>query len=274
MREMENPKAAGKPHADIGIIGGTGVYDMSLFRNPKEVKIGTPFGAPSDFITIGELGGKTVAFLPRHGKGHKIPPHNLPSRANIWAMKELGVTRILAPSAVGSLREEIGPGDIVLPDQFIDRTKSRPSTFYEGGQVCHISTADPFCNELRSILSSEALSLGLKLHPKGTYVCIEGPRFSTRAESNMFRQWGADIVGMTLFPEAVLAREAEICYATIAMSTDYDCWKAHSVSNKEVIETMKANVDKVRHLLQKVIPKIPEKRASCRCGSALEGAMM
>lgn len=270
----ETPKAAGKPHADIGIIGGTGVYDISLFKNPMEVKIGTPFGAPSDSITIGELGGKTVAFLPRHGKGHRIPPHNLPSRANIWAMKELGVTRILAPSAVGSLREEIGAGDIVLPDQFIDRTKSRPSTFYEGGQVCHISTADPFCSELRSILATEALSLGLKLHKTGTYVCIEGPRFSTRAESMMFRQWGADIVGMTLFPEAVLAREAEICYATIAMSTDYDCWKAHSVSNKEVIETMKVNVDKVRHLLQKVMSKIPEKRSSCRCGSALEGAMM
>lgn len=263
-----------KPRAEIGIIGGTGVYDISLFKNPGEVKVGTPFGPPSDFITMGEFGGKTVAFLPRHGKGHRIPPHNLPSRANIWAMKELGVKRILAPSAVGSLREEIGPGDIVLPDQFIDRTKSRPSTFYDGGQVCHISTADPFCHELRSILAAEALKLGIKVHQKGTYVCIDGPRFSTRAESMMFRQWGVDVVGMTLFPEAVLAREAEICYATIAMSTDYDCWKEHSVSNQEVIETMKANVDKVRKLLQKVIPKIPKERKSCKCGTALQGAMM
>ncbi|MEA3378931.1 MAG: S-methyl-5'-thioadenosine phosphorylase, partial [Nanoarchaeota archaeon] len=209
----------------VGIIGGSGVYDSEILEDIKEVKVHTPFGATSDSLTIGRMQGTDIVFLPRHGQGHKINPTNVPYRANIWAMKELGVTHILAPSAVGSLKEEIKPGDIVFSNQFIDRTLHRRSTFYEGSQVCHISVAEPCCNSLRKLLIESANSLGFPFHEKGTCVVIEGPRFSTRAESNVFKSWNADIIGMTMAPEVVLAREAQICYQTIATVTDYDVWK-------------------------------------------------
>ncbi|HEY4673593.1 MAG TPA: S-methyl-5'-thioadenosine phosphorylase [Nitrososphaerales archaeon] len=261
-----------KESAEIGIIGGTGVYDPGLFKDAKSIKVYTPYGDSSDYITIGTFKGRKVAFLPRHGKGHRIPPHKINYRANIWAFKELGVKRIVAPSAVGSLKEEMEPGHIVIPDQFIDRTRSRASTFYEGGLVCHVSTADPFCPDLRKIVISTAKKMKLDVHKDGTYVCIEGPRFSTRAESKMFRQWGAHIIGMTLVPEVVLAREQEMCYVNIATVTDYDVWADKPVSADEVIETLKKNVDKTKKMLENIIPHIPTKR-DCLCSKALEGAV-
>ncbi len=260
--------------ARIGVIGGTGVYDPELFTNVSERKVYTPFGATSDAIQLGEYDGAKIAFLPRHGKGHRIPPHGINYRANIWALRELGVDAILAPSAVGSLRESYAPGELVLVDQFIDRTRGRKDTFYEGGPVCHVSTADPVCPSLRELLHERALVLKIPVHEKGTYVCIQGPRFSTRAESNLFRSWGADIIGMTMYPECVLAREAEICYSTIAMVTDYDCWMTgRIVEGSEVVRTMMENIGKVRELLADVIPRIPEER-DCSCGHALKGAVM
>ncbi|HIJ97493.1 TPA: S-methyl-5'-thioadenosine phosphorylase [archaeon] len=262
--------------AEIGIIGGTGVYDPKLLENSEEISVETQYGAPSDKITVGTYLGKRVAFLPRHGKGHKIPPHKINYRANISALKELGVKRILAPQAVGSLQEKLKPGNLVIPDQFIDRTNSRESTFYPGPQVCHISVADPFCPELREQLIKTGKELKFPIHGKGTYICVQGPRFSTRAESDLFRKvFKADIIGMTLVPEAVLAREAEICYSSISMVTDYDCWKkGHIVSTESIIKTIKANEDKVKKMLQNVLPKISDKRVKCGCGSALKGALI
>lgn len=263
---------ASKESAEIGIIGGTGVYDPGLLEDARSIKVYTPYGEPSDYVTVGVFKGRRVAFLPRHGKGHRIPPHKINYRANIWAFKELGITRIVAPSAVGSLKEEMEPGHIVIPDQFIDRTRSRSSTFYEGGYVAHVSTADPFCPVLRKIAVSTAKKLKLDAHQDGTYVCIEGPRFSTRAESKMFRQWGAHIIGMTLVPEVVLAREQEMCYVNIATVTDYDVWADKPVSADEVVETLKKNVDKTKKMLENIIPQIPKKR-DCACAHALEGAI-
>jgi 5'-methylthioadenosine phosphorylase len=256
--------------AEIGIIGGTGVYDPKLLENATTVEMSTPFGNPSDIITLGELAGKKIAFVNRHGKGHTIPPHKVNSRANIWALKELGVKRILAPNAVGSLKEEYKPGDVVVVDQFIDFTKKRDYTFYDGGKVYHVSLADPFCEELRKALIEAGKGLELQLHDKGTYICIEGPRFSTRAESRMFRSF-ADVIGMTLVPECQLAREAEICYASIATVTDYDVWAEKPVSTEEVLKTMKENLENVRKLIQEVIPKIPSER-KCICREALKDA--
>lgn len=262
----------GKP--PIGIIGGTGVYDPELFSKVEERKIYTPFGRPSDMIQVGEYEGVGVAFLPRHGREHTIPPHGINYRANIWALRELGVKSILAPAAVGSLQEDYSPGDLVFVDQFIDRTRGRRDTFYEGGQICHISTADPVCPTLHGILCERARSLKLKAHDRGTYVCIQGPRFSTRAESNVFRSWGAEVIGMTMYPECVLAREAQICYSTIAMVTDYDCWMTgRVVDGMEVVKTMMENVGKVRKLLSDVIPRIPTD-GDCSCRHALDGAVM
>ena len=260
--------------AEIAIIGGTGVYDAGLFSSKKEIKVHTPYGEPSDTITIGEFSGRKVAFLPRHGRGHRIPPHKINNRANIWALKQLGVTRILAPSAVGSLREEIRPGDIALPDQFIDFTKSRVYTFYDGGQVCHISAADPFCPQLREHTAAKISSLGFRAHSNATYLCVEGPRFSTRAESKFFKDSvRADIIGMTLVPECILAREAEICYISIATITDYDVWSEIPVTSQEVIETLNHNVDKTRKVIAETIPSISEHR-TCKCGTALQGATL
>jgi 5'-methylthioadenosine phosphorylase len=259
--------------AEIGVIGGTGVYDPEMLEDRMEVKVHTPYGAPSDMITLGTIKGRRVAFLPRHGRGHVIPPHMINSRANIWALKELGVKQIVASSAVGSLREDYKPGEFVLTDQFIDRTKGRPDTFYDGGQVCHISSADPICPTLHDYFHKYAEKLKLPVHEKGTYVCIQGPRFSTRAESRLFRQWGCDIVGMTLYPEVVLAREAEICYVTVAMVTDYDVWAEKPVSAADVVETMQSNASNFKKLVMGALSGMPKER-SCDCGDALKFSLM
>jgi 5'-methylthioadenosine phosphorylase len=257
--------------AEIGIIGGTGFYDPNLVRKSKEMRVDTPYGSPSDSIIVGELKGRRVAFLPRHGKKHTIRPTDVNSRANIHALRELGVQRILAPSTVGSLREEYKPGDLVIIDQFIDRTTRREQSFYSGPKVCHISVAEPMCPELRKTLIQVAEAMNVSHHRTGTYVCIEGPRFSTKAESRMFGMWGADVVGMTLVPECVLAREAEICYASIATVTDYDVWKDHPVSAGEVARTMKQNIEKVKNVVTETVAKIPKKR-TCECKDALRSA--
>jgi len=261
--------------ADVGIIGGTGVYDPGLFSAQREIKVHTPYGEPSDLVTIGEYSGVKVAFIPRHGRSHRIPPHSINSRANIWALKQLGVKRIIAPSAVGSLQVGYKPGDIAVPDQFIDFTKKRQYTFYDGGQVCHVSVADPFCPELRSIAIDRIKRLKFTMHDKATYICIEGPRFSTRAESKFFRDvMKADIIGMTLVPEVNLAREAEICYTSIATVTDYDVWANHPVTSAEIVETLSKNVEKTKKLIADIVPAIPASRKKCACASALENALL
>jgi 5'-methylthioadenosine phosphorylase len=259
--------------AEIAVIGGTGVYDPEILGERREVKVYTPYGAPSDVITLGTYKGRNVAFVPRHGRGHQIPPFRINNRANIWALKQLGVRQIVASSAVGSLRDDYKPGDFVITDQFIDRTKSRPDTFYEGGKICHISSADPICPQLHDYFVDQAEKLGFTVHPKGTYVCIEGPRFSTRAESRLFRQWGCDIIGMTLYPEVVLAREMEMCYVSIGMVTDYDVWAEKPVSSDEVVETMRENSAKFKKLITRALPGMPRDR-TCGCGEALKYALL
>jgi 5'-methylthioadenosine phosphorylase len=260
---------------DIGIIGGTGIYDPELFSAKREIKVHTPYGETSDLVTIGEYLGVRAAFIPRHGRGHRIPPHSINSRANIWAFKQLGVERIIAPSAVGSLKEAFKPGDIAIPDQFIDFTKRRQYTFYDGGQVSHVSVADPFCPELRDIAIDKMKKLRYSLHSNGTYVCIEGPRFSTRAESKFFRDvMMADVIGMTLVPEVNLAREAEICYISIATITDYDVWAEHPVTTAEIIEILAKNVEKTKKLIAELMSAIPIARKKCTCSKALEGALV
>jgi 5'-methylthioadenosine phosphorylase len=242
----------------IGIIGGSGVGAPDILENPVKIKQHTPYGATSDLVTTGTFKGIPVVMIPRHGDNHRIPPSLVNYRANVWAMKELGVTHILAPTAVGSLQKHIAPGDLVFPDQFIDRTTKRQQTFYESHQICHIPMAEPFCQHLRKLLVDSATSLKLPHHSKGTVVTIEGPRFSTKAESHMFRLFGGDIINMTTVPEVVLAREAGICYAAIAMSTDYDCWHESEtpVFLEMVLSTMKKNADNVKNLLIKSIEKI------------------
>jgi len=255
----------------IAIIGGTGIADPRLFKTLDEIDADTSYGKPSDKIKIAEFQGMDVAFLPRHGSGHTIPPHMVNSRANIRALKDMGVERVIGLAAVGSLRKEMKPGDIVIPDQFIDMTKQRKGTFYDGPKVVHISAADPFCSQLTSLAAKKARDLKIPVHDKGTYICVEGPRFSTRAESNLWRIMGADIVGMTLVPEAQLARELEMCYLSISSVTDYDVWAEKPVSAKEVIETMKKNTVKVQNILKELIPAIPAAR-KCGCGEALRDA--
>ena len=257
--------------AEIGIIGGTGIYDSGLLEKSKEVEIDTPYGKPSDCITLGLFKGKKIAFLPRHGKKHSIPPHMINYRANIWAFKELGIKRIIAPSAVGSLKEEFAPGDFVIPTQFIDFTKSRNCSFSELGRVIHISVAEPTCHEVHEIVQRVINAKGIPLHDSGTYVCIEGPRFSTKAESKFFKSTGADIIGMTLVPECQLAREAQICYTSISTVTDYDVWAEKPVTAKEVIATLSKNVDNMKSILTDLIEKIPTEK-KCSCEKALEDA--
>jgi 5'-methylthioadenosine phosphorylase len=259
--------------AEIGIIGGTGLYDPELLKNVKEITVDTPYGAPSDAITIGELKDRNVAFLPRHGKKHTIRPTDVNSRANIFALKKLGVQRILAPSAVGSLKEDYKAGDVVFVDQFIDRTTKREQSFYTGSKVCHISVAEPMCPQMRQTLIAIAKDIGIQTHTTGTYVCIEGPRFSTKAESKLFRSWDADIIGMTLVPECVLAREAEVCYASISTVTDYDVWKDHPVCADEVVATMKASAVKVKRIIMEAAARLPKERG-CECKDALKGAFL
>lgn len=262
-----------KATAEIAIIGGSGLYDQDLLEDVSDLKVQTPYGRTSDILKVGKYLERKIVFLPRHGRGHQIPAHNVNYRANIWALKELGVKRILSSNACGSLSEKHKPGDILVLDQFIDRTKLRPSTFYEGGQVCHISSADPFCPELNKILVNEGQSQNIAIEPGGTYVCIEGPRFSTRAESRMFRQWGADVVGMTVYPECVLAREMEICYGSLALVTDYDVWADKPVSVDEILNVMKSNVEKTKKIFALTIPKIYQ-TATCNCWNALKNAVL
>jgi len=264
-----------KDQAEIGIFGGTGIYDSGLLQDSKEIIIETPYGKTSDVITIGEFEGKKIAFMPRHGKKHSVPPHMINYCANIWAFKELGITRIIAPSAVGSLKEKIKPGDFVLPYQFIDFTKSRKNSFSEDGKVIHISVADPFCPELQKIISDVAENQHITLHKNCTYVCIEGPRFSTKAESKFYKSTGADIIGMTLVPECQLAREAQMCYVSISTVTDYDVWAEKPVTAKEVMNTLSNNVEITKKLLIELIKKIPENFTSnrtCSCEKALTEA--
>ncbi len=260
-------------HADIAIIGGRGVYDASMLDNVKDVEIDTPFGKPSDAITIGSFGETNVAFLPRHGKGHRISPSKLNSRANILALRKLGVKRIISASAVGSLKLELKPLDIVIPDQIFDRTRIRESTFFEDGIVVHIGFADPFCPEMSAVLSDVADELGYTAHKKGTYVCMEGPQFSTRAESKVYQKFGFDIIGMTALPEAKLAREAEICYSMLATVTDYDVWHEEDVTIETVIQNAMKNEEAVRNIIRAAIPRISLDR-TCVCSNALKGAIL
>ncbi|RJQ44044.1 MAG: S-methyl-5'-thioadenosine phosphorylase [Gaiellales bacterium] len=257
----------------IGVIGGSGFYE--LLENPREEKVTTPFGEPSDAITIGELAGREVCFLPRHGRGHRILPTDLPFQANILALKQLGVEWILSASAVGSLREEIEPGHIVIPDQFFDRTRQRRSTFFGDGCVAHISFADPVCASLAQLLAQAGRDAGATIHEGGTYVCMEGPQFSTRAESHFYRSLDAAVIGMTNLQEAKLAREAEICYAVMALSTDYDCWYEgeEDVTIQQVIETVNANVGMAKKIVETVVPRIPETR-ECECATAMQYGVM
>jgi 5'-methylthioadenosine phosphorylase len=257
--------------ARIGIIGGTGVYDPDSFETLETVRPLTPYGLPSDDIQIGKIKDVEVAFMSRHGKGHVYPPHMVNYRANIWALKQVGVERIISPCAVGSLQEEYEPGEIVIVDQFIDLTKKRDYTFFDGPKTVHISLADPFCPEMNSIFAKEAKKAKIKVRNKGTYVCIEGPRFSTRAESQMYKAF-ADIIGMTLAPECQLAREMEMCYCSLAMITDYDVWAEHPVDTATVLKIMSENVDKIRTLISAALPKIPTERKKCECPDTLKAA--
>lgn len=261
--------------ATIGILGGSGVYEIEGLENAKEVKVDTPFGDPSDKIILGRLEGVDCAFLPRHGRGHWIIPAQINSRANIYALKKLGVEQIISISACGSLREHIGPRDFVIPDQLFDRTKMRPSSFFETGLVGHIGFANPFCGELSRRIYRAAKSLNLPVHLGGTYVCIEGPQFSTKAESGVNRILGFSVIGMTALPEAKLAREAEICYAIIGLVTDYDVWKEEEQVNIEtVLNNMKANVGNVKQLIKTVLPNLINRERKCECASALKYAII
>jgi 5'-methylthioadenosine phosphorylase len=256
---------------EIGIFGGTGIYDSDLLENTQEIDMDTPYGKPSDTITIGTFKERKIAFLPRHGKKHTIPPHMINFKANIWAFKELGITRIIAPSAVGSLKKELEPGHFALPSQFLDFTKSRKGSFSKEGKVIHISVADPFCPELQASIIQVTDKEDLKMHKDCTYVCIEGPRFSTKAESKFYRSTGADIIGMTLVPECQLAREAQMCYASISTVTDYDVWAEKPVTAKKVLKTLSKNVQITKKILTELIDKIPKTR-DCSCAKALEEA--
>jgi len=255
--------------AEIGIVGGTGLYE--LLEKPKEIKIDTPYGLPSDRVAIGVISGRKVAFIPRHGKHHQYPPHKIPFRANLWALKQLGVKRIIAPCAVGSLQSNIKIGDFVVCDQFVNRTTGREDTFYNGPVTTHVSMAEPYCPELSRIIVKVGKKLGLRIHEKGTVVVVQGPRFSTKAESQWFKSFGWDVINMTQYPEVVLARELEICYANISLVTDYDVWHPKPLSAKELAETLNRNVENVKKLIYEVIPKIPRKRG-CECGKALQYA--
>jgi 5'-methylthioadenosine phosphorylase len=259
----------------FGVIGGSGLYQMEGLKNVREVEVRTPFGKPSDKLIVGKLGDAELAFLPRHGRGHRWLPSEVNFRANVFAMKKLGVQRIISVSAVGSLRKEIAPGHVIVPDQLIDRTTQRPSTFFGRGIVAHVSLAEPFCPELSARLAHAAQAAGARVHHRGAYLCMEGPQFSTRAESNLYRAWGADIIGMTNLQEAKLAREAEICFATLAMATDYDCWneEAGNVEIEHVLGILSKNVELARKTIQNVLGDAPVTR-SCPCASALKNAII
>jgi 5'-methylthioadenosine phosphorylase len=261
--------------ADIGIIGGSGLYEMEGFENVREVTVDTPFGDPSDDLVVGTLEGKSVAFLPRHARGHRIFPHELNFQANVFAMKRLGVQWILSVSAVGSLKEAYEPLHMVIPDQFIDRTLQRRSTFFGRGLVAHVAFAHPFCPNLSKTMAAACKEAGATHHEGGAYVCIEGPQFSTRAESELYRSWGMDIIGMTNLQEARLAREAEICYSTLAMITDFDCWHPEhdSVTAEQIIANLGENAETAKAVLRAAVRRLPIKR-DCECESALKFALV
>lgn len=259
----------------VGIIGGSGLYEMEGLANVRPVRVETPFGDPSDEIMLGELAGIGLAFLPRHGRGHRILPSEINFRANIYALKKLGVEQIISVSAVGSMKEEIAPGHIVIPSQFYDHTKNRTSTFFGDGVVAHVSMADPVCNRLAGILAESGRKAGAVIHEGGVYLCIEGPQFSTRGESLIYRKWGVDVIGMTNVTEARLAREAEICYATVALSTDYDCWheSEEDVTVEAVIKILLQNVETAKNIIREAVTAASGER-NCRCGHALKDAIM
>jgi len=259
----------------IGIIGGSGLYNMAELTERREIRVETPFGSPSDNLILGKLGGQNVAFLARHGRGHRILPSELNFRANIYAMKQLGVERILSASAVGSLKENIAPLDIILPDQFIDRTRGRISTFFGNGLAAHVTFADPICPDLIDQVHRAAAKAGIRTAKGGTYVCMEGPAFSTKAESNLYRSWGADIIGMTNLQEAKLAREAEICYVTLALITDYDCWHPshESVTVEMIVANLVQNSRSAQAIILQTVKDMSEKR-NCGCGEALKNAVI
>ncbi|HEY7217042.1 MAG TPA: S-methyl-5'-thioadenosine phosphorylase [Candidatus Binatia bacterium] len=259
----------------IGVIGGSGLYRMPAIERVREVAVKTPFGQPSDRLIRGRLENAELIFLPRHGRGHRWLPTEVNFRANIFALKKLGVERIISISAVGSLRQEIAPGHVVVPDQFIDRTTQRPSTFFGRGLVAHVSLADPFCAELSGTLVDAARAEGAEVHASGTYLCMEGPQFSTRAESRLYRSWDADVIGMTNLQEAKLAREAEICFGTLALATDYDCWNqdAGDVEIEHVLAVLKHNVDLAQRTIRRAVAKLTATR-TCACASALKDAII
>ena len=259
----------------IGVIGGSGLYEMEGLTSVREVKIHTPFGEPSDAYITGSLGGTEMVFLPRHGRGHRFLPTEVNYRANIYGMKKLGVDRIISVSAVGSMKEEIEPGHIVIPDQFYDLTKHRKSTFFGDGVVAHVGFADPVCHDLFETLADAGKKAGATVHKGGTYICMEGPQFSTRAESKIYRKWGVDVIGMTNATEAKLAREAEICYATVALSTDYDCWHEteEDVTVEAVIAVLMKNVETAKKIIKEAVTMMPAKKG-CRCSEALKNAIM
>jgi 5'-methylthioadenosine phosphorylase len=263
------------PQAKVGVIGGTGLYNIEGLTDIEEVDITTPFGKPSDTIITGRLEGVGIAFLPRHGKGHHISPTEVPSRANIYALKSLGVEHIIAINSVGSFKREIKPGDLLIPDQLIDRTRSRVNTFFTDGIVAHISFAEPFCSVLSQILYEAAKEAGASVHPKGISVVMEGPAFSTRAESRLYRSWGVDVIGMTALPEAKLAREAEICYASIGCVTDYDSWwePGEPVSVDIILKTQRQSIATAKKIIKLAVSQIPDKR-HCSCATALKMAIV
>jgi 5'-methylthioadenosine phosphorylase len=262
--------AAKKAQATIGIIGGSGLYAMKGLTDTKEIRIKTPFGDPSEAIVSGTLEGKRVVFLARHGRGHRILPTEINFRANIYALKLLGVDRIISVSAVGSLKEELAPGEFLVADQFVDRTKNRISTFFGGGLVAHVTFDKPTCPQVSRALADASVHCGVKVHGKGTYVCMEGPQFSTLAEANMHRAMNFDVIGMTNVTEAKLAREAELCYGTIAMITDYDCWHPNhqSVTGARIIATLNQNADNAQRVLREAVKALPAAH-QCKCDSAL-----
>lgn len=259
----------------IGVIGGSGLYEMDGLKVLEEVHLETPFGKPSDVYIMGHLEGQKVVFLSRHGRGHRVSPSEINYRANIWGMKKLGVEAVVAVSAVGSMKEAIVPGHMVIVDQFFDRTRGRASTFFTDGIVAHVGFADPLCGSLRELLIKAGQAVGATVHEKGTYLCMEGPQFSTRAESNVYRQWGMDVIGMTNLQEAKLAREAEICYATIALSTDYDCWhESHEdVTIEAILDVLRRNVETAKKMIRWTLQNLVSKK-SCECGQALKNAIL
>jgi 5'-methylthioadenosine phosphorylase len=272
--KTEKAKRAGT-QAEIGIIGGSGLYSMNGLTKTREVKVKTPFGEPSDAIVLGMLEGKRVAFLARHGRGHRILPSEINFRANVYAMKLLGVERIISVSAVGSLMEDLRPGEFLVPDQFVDRTKNRVSTFFGEGLVAHVGFDKPTCGQVSGVLADASVHCGVMVHRRGTYVCIEGPQFSTLAEANMHRQLHFEVIGMTNVTEAKLAREAQICYATIAMITDFDCWhpEHESVTASQIIATLVQNAENAQKVLREAVRVMPEER-NCKCGAALKHALV